>query len=214
MKLVCYIILLVIISLLPICNYAQEDTTNDDKHNQSKYYLNLGFGLGTSSGIVAGYGLNYILPNNWGVSLSSNYYYKEAAYLPYNYRASDMDFIPEFDITHSYSIRLLKEFQLKSSVYRFGIECGPSYIVYSEAHFTAVPNWNTLIFKGSNYQKSYTDQNIYGLSVRAKFESLFSRVCGTEFAIISNINKYQSYIGFEIHFLFGKIRDKIILNTK
>ncbi len=209
MKILFYFILFVIISLLPICNYAQEDTTNVEKHKQSKCYINLGFGLGISSGIVAGYGLNYILPSNWGISMSSNYYYKEAANLPDNYRASDMDFLPEFDITNSYSVRIIKEFQLKSNMYRFGIECGPSYIKYSEAHFTAVPNWNSLIFKGSNYQKTYTDNNIYGLSVRVKFESLFSRICGSEFAIISNINKYQSYIGFEIHFLFGKIRDKI-----
>lgn len=194
-----------IFSLLPIYNYAQENSTVIQKTRTSKLYLNFGLGILESSGKIGGIGLNAISSNNWGFSLSWNFYSISAEDIPPDYFGGLISF-PPYDNTTSFSIRILKEFDPFTKFIRFGIEAGPSMALYKKVIFTP---YNSTSFWGKNYETSTSSKSLIGLSLRAKIEFPVAGFFGIEIAIISNINKYQSYVGSELHFMLGKVRDRI-----
>lgn len=198
---------------------AQKAASSNKKTKLTALYFNCGVG-GTFNGSISGAGLNFILSNNWGGSVSTNLMLQKAKELPSNYRPGFVIFgdgIPNDEI-ESYSIRLMKGFPTNTIKVRFGLEGGVAMIKYTAAHFTPIPTnsnsgggWFGInLFGGtpSNYNVSYTTENSVGASFRAKLEFPLARWIGFEFAAISNINQFQSYVGGEIHLIIGLVRGK------
>ena len=191
-----------ILFLNPEINYAQTDSTVLQKVKLSYMYLD--FGVGISENLIIGIGGDFVLSNNWGGSLNYNYFNKEAVELPPDYTGGF--FGKPTDNLNTYSVRLLKEFPTHTKMVRFGVEGGVSFIEYEKAHFAPNPNPGWL---GSNYIVTRSIEITEGLSIRGKAEFPVSRFLGCEIALISNLNEYQSYIGAELHFTLGLVRDRI-----
>jgi hypothetical protein len=200
-------ILLFAILLLSVHSYAQSDSTVNQKTKLSFAYLNIGGGAGITKGSTLGIGWNMIYSNHWGGSISYGNYNKKAKELPDDYQAGyPIGNENPVDELYSLSIRILREFPLSAKLIRFGVECGPSLILYIRAHFLYD------IHGGGNYSNygiTYSYQYSAGLSLRAKAEFPLTRFLGLELAAISNINKYQSYVGVDLNLTLGYVRDRI-----
>ncbi len=148
-----------------------------------------------------------ICSNHWGGSISYDNYSKKAQELPDDYQAGDpIGNENPVDELNSLSIRLLREFPISVKFIRFGVECGPSLILYNRAHFIYEIHGGAY---GGNYGIHYSFQYSAGLSLRAKAEFPLTRFLGLEIAAISNINKYQSYVGVDLNLTLGYVRDRI-----
>jgi hypothetical protein len=191
-----------IVILYPGINYAQTDSTVVQKEKLAYVYLD--FGAGISKKLIIGIGGDFVFSNNWGGSLSYAYYSPEAKELPADYTGSFFG-NPTDNIT-TYSVRLIREFPIYTKLIRLGIEGGVSLIEYQKAHFAPNPNPGWF---GSNYIVTHSNENTAGLSFKGKAEFPLSRFLGCEIALISNVNEYQSYVGAELHFTLGLVRDRM-----
>jgi hypothetical protein len=201
-KIIFHIAVYLIVILYPRINFAQTDSAVLQKVKLSYAYLD--FGVGISENLIIGIGGNFVLSNKWGGSLSYTYYSPEAKELPANYTGSF--FGNPSDNLSAYSVRLIREFPTHTKLIRIGIEGGLSFIEYQKAHFA--PNLNPGWF-GSNYIVTQSIENTAGLSLKGKAEFPLSRFLGCEIALISNFNEYQSYVGAELHFMLGLVRDRM-----
>ncbi len=191
---------------------AQIDSLAVPKTRLIAFYSGGGLGLGRY-GTPAGVHSTFILSNNWGGSISFKEKVFTARNLPKNYDNSSFiiigDGIPN-DYLDIYSIMILKEFSRKDTKrQRFGIEAGPSFISYSEAHFKYSAKSYSWFDFGSNYDTFYTTENTFGISLRAKAELPLTQAFGIEFAAYTNINRFHSFIGAEIYLTLGSVREKI-----
>ena len=194
---------------------AQKAYVPNQKTKLTALYLNIGGG--TSNGNLSGMGLNFILSNNWGGSLGFNELNRKSKKMPSNYNpGSFLGFRGTFpkDKTYSYSIRFLREFPSNSKKVRYGLEGGLSIVKHTAVHFTKndvtpvdrfIINLFTLS-DPSNYNVSYSTKSTVGASFRAKLEFPLARWIGLELAAISNLNRFQSYVGGEIHLTIGLVR--------
>jgi hypothetical protein len=187
---------------ISLSNYNRKYRYKQDGY-LSGLYLNMG--LGKSNSLIMGIGLNLFYSNNWGGSLSCNYFTQRAVELPPDFYGGFTYLEDPTDHIVSYSVRLMREIPTSVDQIRFGIEGGVSMVQYQRAHFLYSPQgWFSL---NSNYIVTYSKSNTLGLSFRAKAELPFTRIWGMELALISNINKYQSYVGCELHTTLGMLRD-------
>ncbi len=200
-----HLLLIIVLFLTSLSVFSQEDSTIISSTRKSKLYLNIGTGIFWNPDEIWGFGLNAIFPNNWGFSLSYNYYSLIAKDLPADYSGGFFSFVP-YDNIGSFSIRVMKEFDPFSKFIRFGIEIGPSLVLYEKLVFKP---YNSSNLGDKNYETSTITENSLGLSLRVKIEIPAARILGVEIAAISNINKYQSYVGYELHYMIGCVRDKI-----
>lgn len=200
-----HVLLVIVLFFTSLSVFSQEDSTIISSPRKHKLYLNIGGGILGYSGEMWGFGLNAIFPNNWGFSLSYNYFSLVAKDLPADYSGVFFSFVP-YDNIGSFSIRVMKEFDPFSKFIRFGIEAGPSLGLYEKVVFKP---YSSSILGGGNYETSTFVEKMPGLSLRVKIEIPAARFIGLEIAAISNINKYQSYVGYELHYMIGCVRDKI-----
>lgn len=147
-----------------------------------KIYIGMGGGFPSTGGVSA----NFLLKNNMGGSLQFRHFQTK-----------------DYDRLNTYSLCFTKVFTLENTkLIRFGVECGPSWVTYLEAHDVHFV-WG---FEGADY---YTTSNTFGLTARVKVEFPLSQGAGLEIAIPININKYKSVVGIEIYLTLGRVRDRI-----
>jgi hypothetical protein len=157
--------------------------------------------------MLLGAGATTILSNNWGIAADFQYYRIRAAELPSDYRTGLFlfgDGIPK-DQVQAISLRLDREFPSRTPFLRFGMEAGPSLVLYQRCHFTRDPNPD---FLSSNYITTNSHQASAGFSIRVKSEVLFTWFLGMEFAVVSTINPFESYAGIELGLVFGLLRQQ------
>ena len=87
------------------------------------------------------------------------------------------------------TFRLIKCFPTSTGKLKYGFECGFSNSKYNRSAFYGL-------------DKKYT---MPGLSLKAKVNFPLVEVTGMELALISNINKYHSFIGCEFQLNLGYI---------
>lgn len=201
--------ILLLALLLVICSdaFAQSETTTTKPDRV--FYIGIGGGpaSGKQSSVFSFLGNAVLTRNGYGLTISLTRYFNEKAkFLPSDYRPDDMLFgvdIPN-DRADIYSLRLFQEFRFRRrNGTRAGWEIGPSWVVYKEAQFT---KRDIIFYLGpavSNYKVSYIESQGIGLSMRGKIAFTSPTALGVEIGAFTNINRYQSIVGADLHFLFG-----------
>ncbi len=227
------LLICLIACFLPQTNIAQSENTLIGTSNLSKLYLNGGYGL--SSGRLTGLGLNFIYLNNWGFSLSYNKFETPAKNLPSNYQNGNCSFggcEGTTDVLNAYTFRMIREFNTNSKFVRFGVEGGLSFVSYkpaeiinnnstnnSSGNYSSGNSSGSSYFNGSSFfgtsfsaygnnNPKKSENTSMGLSLRAKVAFPLTTFTGLELAAISNINRFQSYVGAELYLIIGLIRGK------
>lgn len=178
-----------------------------DSLKSNKIYLSLGPGYPWS----VGGNITYISKKNLGVSMNIKYTTLKSKNLPTDYRSSfwDMYGNPR-DKLLTLSLLFVKEFSTSNPKIRTGIEAGISLIQYSEARYTPYdPGWGVLFGATQNYNVHYSDYSSAGISLRGKVEFPLAPWTGFEIALSGNINRYRSYVGIEVYWMIGRVRDRI-----
>ncbi len=192
------IILLVLLNQVFI--QAQENTKYNFKPNL--VYAHAGLGPNQFS-----LGLNLIHKNNLGLSLSYNGMTKAAGVLEWYERQSCFfggDCSPK-DYVKTYNLRPSITFPTKLKLIRFGFELGPSLVKTEIAY---------KVFDDSQqgfrpWKLHYNKNQSLGFSYVSKIEFPVSRYFGLQAACVGNLNKYRSFLGVEIHAVFGIVRDRL-----
>ena len=208
------LLICLIVSFLPQLNYAQSSLPTHQKTKLTAIYANIslirsGFSI---EDIGAEIGVNFILSNNWGGSLSLSGLQQEAKELPSNYSSGSFlgyySRVYPLDKMKAYSFRVVRVFPSKTKKLRFGLEGGLSLVEHTTAHFAFTGVSSTFWGSSSNYKTSYFTKNTLGVSFKAKLELPVARWVGFEFAAITDINSYRSYFGGEVGLIVGLLRGK------
>lgn len=154
---------------------------------------------------TASLGLNLFLENLWGGGIHYDYYSREAASLPSDYRPGFCLFgdCSVFDDVESVGMNITKYFESNSALVRFAVAAGPVYIRYHKAYFT--PNNHGGIFS-TNYYVDYKVFTSFGAGLSGKIEFPLSRYAGLQINGTVNLNQFQSYYGFGAGIILGLLR--------
>ena len=193
-----------------------ETTTEIIKENVAKpklrmvrlyYSLAIGASVNNYFGSIGGMSMTYLLSNNWGAKFNMKGYGQVAKDLPADYRDGFLFGTGKpKDYLMAYSLAITKEFITSSPSAKLGLEAGFSIIDYKKARFERQSSGG--FFSAANYKIEKKSEISFGLHLRAKAEVMFNGGVGMELAVISNINKFQSYVGVEIAFNLGMLRRK------
>lgn len=198
------LILIVNLLFLAFPIYGQDTIPTAKEKESSIVYINFDGGIATGkSGGVVEIALNVIIPTNWGLSCGYSENFKTAKNLPSDYHS--LWYGDPTDHLTALSLRLNKVFPTHSKKIRFGLEAGPSLIIYKELRFEK--NNNSGWFNNT-YNTNEDKQISIGLSLKAKVEFPLSRYFGLELAAISNINGKQSYVGIMFGISTGVLRKR------
>jgi hypothetical protein len=166
-----------------------------------------GFGGGFCiPGSLWGVHYTFVSLSGWGgsVAINSNIFKSDDVPADY-YDDGNRVFAPK-DYINSFTFNIVKEFNSPRESRRYGLEFGPSWVIYREAQFKLNPDYDESgIFGIYKYQKSHSRENVFGLSIRAKMEFLFSNSSGLELAAFTNINGIKSIVGFEADLILGRM---------
>lgn len=189
--------------LLCADSYGQELS-----RKSNKFYVGFGLGYGYTN-TLAGVDANFIGKNRWGFNLAYRANRRiEAQNLPQNYESG---FCFSFakcspnDYSRSISFNLIRDFPLQNAAGSATIEFGPSIVRYREAQFTWV-NRSGLLFS-SNYTTTYTERVAPGIHMRASRVFRMTTIVSTQIAATVNLNRLNSFFGFELYFLMGDLNN-------
>jgi hypothetical protein len=170
-------------------------------------FMDLGVS-GSKKVSLFGLGTTLILSKNYGFSFDFHFIAREAMNLPPNYKPGPLclfNCAPK-DRLQTFSVNFRYEIPSSIKAFRLGVEPGISYvnsrIIQFEPYSSSWPYWET-----SNYLKSTLREKGMGFNFNIKAEFPFTQYVGAEFAIVSNTNPYQSYIGWKICLTMGYIRN-------
>ena len=182
----------------------------DDKSSMTSVSLGIGGGFSSANQTLYGISLTGALPSGWGASMSFGQYNIDASSrVGESSRGVLWNQPIASDRLQSYSLRALKKFSIQSQAYvKFGVEIGPSLIHFRTA-FRDDSYKGAWLGIGKEIIHEKIVENSVGLSMRAKIEMPIARTFGGEFALVSNINKHQNYIGLEFLILTGWVRNKL-----
>lgn len=178
---------------------AQQAVSGPDSKSPLMY-LHVRAG-GVMNGLHGGFGASIVFPKNYGFSFHRHGFVRKAKRLPSNYDPGIFLFAPR-DHLATYSFNLLFELPTSDKNVKFGVEPGISKVVSHLQNFTGQPD----SWLGSNYITHTKTETGFGFNLRLKAELPISRVLGFETAIITTLNTYQSYIGWEFAVTLGYIR--------
>ena len=201
---------------------AQNDSLDFNNTNLSKLYLNFGYGFG--NGQITSVGLNFVYLNNWGFSFrfsqlertknnDDKYLHNEMAFLISREFPTKTKWI-NFGVEGGLSFNSQKE-QVKSypSVNATsggggsGISSGGSGLFGGVVWTPSTNNWGSNNSSGFT-AKEYEIQRALGLIIRAKINFPLTKILGLEIAAVSNLNKFQSFYGVELHLIAGWLARK------
>jgi len=203
MKKTFFISLIILLSILSNKIWSQTDSLKTDKVSQIICYL--GFGGGPSlRGASGELSLTITSSNYWGGSLNFRRGYSRMKNIPEDYYGL-FRFSPPSDDYTFLTFELLKKFSTSNKSVRLGFEAGPSLVWYNLVELELNPDYPNLF--EYKYNKIYTSESAFGLSLTAKVEFPFSRFFGCELTVFSVINKIQSVLGLDICLNLGKVRD-------
>jgi len=169
--------------------------------NPRRIYLGAGIGHGYLNRLM-GIHANFINRNNWGINLAYRSNVRiEAKDLPSNYNPGFCVFncLPN-DYVKTVSLNLIRNFPLARG--SASIEGGPSVVISRKANF-ARSRFSGL--SSGRYTTYYSLQSTGGLSIRISRTYPSSRFISTQLSAIANLNNLHSFIGLEVHFLFGAL---------
>jgi hypothetical protein len=199
---ICFIALFVV---LTINTYSQTDSLRNNTVKLSEYYLGMGYGFGFI-GFISGLSGTVVFSNNWGGSIGIKRDGYKSANIPDDFSETQFNIILPRDKTNFISMTLLKEFPSHNKKVEYGIEAGPSLVINRLVNFSINPNypdgglWGLPVNK---YIKSYEKKQAFGLSLRSKVEFPVKNFFSVDFAVYSDINKLQSFLGLECYVNFG-----------
>ncbi len=181
-----------------------------DKSSMTSLSVGIGGGFSSANQTLYGISLTGALPSGWGASVSFGQYNIDASSrVGLSSRGVLWNQPTPSDRLQSYSLRVLKKFTIQSQAHvRFSIEIGPS-LIHLRTAFRDDNYAGTWLGIGKDIVHKKIVDNSLGLSMRAKIEMPFARAFGAEFALVSNINKHQNYIGVEVLVLTGWVRNKL-----
>jgi len=191
--------------VLTMNTYSQTNSIRNDTGKSSEYYAGMGFGFGFK-GIIWGLSGSVVLPNKWGGSIGVKRNGYKSENLPYDFSETQFNIILPRDNSNFISVTLLKEFPSHNKKVEYGIEAGPSLVINRLANFSINPNypdgglWGLPVNK---YIKSYEKKQAFGLALRSKVEFPITNFFCADFAVYSDINKLQSFLGLECYVNFG-----------
>lgn len=170
----------------------------------------LGFGAGYPW--MSGSNVNFILSNDFGGSLSYRSTTFDAKNAPSDYDASFLcnliiDRCTPQEELKSFSIQLMKVYRNPFSKRRLGWEFGPALVVYKETLFTPYTRVGSVL-SAKGYTLNYKSHKTAGAILRAKVDFPITKGLGLELAIVSNINRYYPYAGFEVFLNAGVLRER------
>ena len=182
---------------------SQTDSLKTDRVNKTICYL--GFGVGPSTRGASGeLSLTIASSNYWGGSLNFRRGYSRMKNIPEDYYGLFRFSPPSNDYTFL-TFDLIKKFSTSNKSVRFGFEAGPSLIWYNLVDLELNPDYPNLF--EYKYNKIYTSESAFGLSLSAKVEFPFSHFFGCEFVVFAVMSKIQSVLGLDICFNLGKVRN-------
>jgi len=166
--------------------------------------------------------IDYIFGNYFGGEISLNYAYQESYVVNISFSefASNADNTPsDFrggiisavtlglggpkDRIKTYAMSIGKMIKLnEANNLRLNLLVGAGYTT-----FISPTNWEKLgaIGVGNNYTWSTQKSNLISLVINPKFDYLFSKIAGLSFSPTILINKQESFYGFGIGLVFGKL---------
>ena len=191
-----------VLGLLLICSgsqlYAQSDSAFIPYHMSNpgyKVYGSAGGGMPSNTYL----GLTLIHPSNFGANIN-------LSYASFSNKSGGF-FGPPPDELTMLNFNFVKEILFKSPFVRFGLEAGLSYVVFNEKKniTSSVVCWLIPI---PVYTYDEVISRVAGLNFRVKLEVPFSLAFGLETSVVVNLNQAQSFLGFNLGFTLGKVRDK------
>ena len=204
---------------------AQSDTSSIGDTNMSKIYLN--YGVGVANGQLSGGGLNFIYLNNWGFSFrysqlkkyepeNNEFKLNELAFLIIREFLNNQNWI-RFGIEGGLSFNSHKKYKepyvpinYSSSGNGANYSGGGLLSGSSIFSFNIIPGGLNYSSSSSSSSPSNNDklQRAVGLMFRTKVYFPVTNFLGLEIAAVSNLNKFQSYAGVEIHLIIGWLAKK------
>ena len=206
-------IIIIFLSLLPIINYAQTDTTIKSSNTTNKllefsklYYNFQGGALVSGNAYELGENINFIFSNKWGFSLTTTLYnFNNVLNMPwdYNQHVDKLKYLFAFDhnpndAIYIFSIRLIKEFQISKSFF-YSFEAGLSSVKFTESTF-----YTYGYVSPTNFYYDYFDQQttVAGLSLQANVDLQLTGFLGLGVDFKSEINKLHSFVAADVHLTF------------
>jgi len=189
--------------------YSQTDSPGRDNVHLSEYYAGIGIGFG-HKGFFRGLCGTFVSSNDWGGSICVKKDSYKSENIPGDFFETQFVIFGPRDKVNFISLKLLKEFPSSGKKVEYAIEAGPSLVNQKIAQFSINPNYPNGGIWGlpvNKYIKSYAKEESIGISLRAKVEFPIVSYFGIEFAIISEINRLQSFTGLECCLNLGKIGD-------
>ena len=102
----------------------------------------------------------------------------------------------------------LKSPTIGDDLFCFGIDVGPSLILYRENLYRPNPDYNpnAIFFKEDNYLIHYRGHEVIGILCKGEIGILFTKHFGVEISIWSNVNKFKSCSGIGLNLVFGRLK--------
>jgi len=181
--------------------YTEDTSSQKSRIKETPTFFGLGGGF-CFPGSLWGVRYTFMWPSRWGGSIGLNSNIFKSDNVPPDYYDDDKRAFAPRDYVNSFAFNIVKDFRSPKESTRYGLEFGPSLVIYREAQFEL----NTgSTWPDYNYQKSHSRENALGLSIRAKMQFLFSNSSGLELAAFTNINSVRSVVGFEIDLILGRM---------
>ncbi len=178
------------------------------------FYLGVGGGR-ISQGEIFGLNATLLKQGSWGLQLKCQSNLTLSKQLPLDYTCSiyyGSKQCGREDILTVTSLKFIRQFLTSSKRLRFGLEVGPSLVSNKIAQFKS----GSFYYTSSDgvaqhqiyYNTSYIENNAIGLDLSAKVELPLLTFFGVELGMTSNINKFKSFLGYELIFNFGLVRNR------
>jgi hypothetical protein len=193
-------------------NYLSSEPGSLVKDTLTKWLAQGGFGGGICfKGSI--WGLNYtmISSNSWGASCRFYWNIFKSQNVPSDYYDDGARTFAPKDYVNTLSLNVLKAFPTRKITSRVSFEAGPALVIYRQAEFELNPYYTPdYPMPGSIYlyDKSHPRKFTAGGTLMAKYEYLPSHSVGFEFGLFTNINSFQTIVGFEVSLIFGRLRKK------
>jgi hypothetical protein len=194
---------------------CQTQSLSSPESENDKELSELYSGVGSSvvpNGFGVGLDGTFIVNNNFGGSIGMKRYLKTPPNVPEDYSSGFLGF-PPYDKFGVFSFMLAIKKPLPERNLRFGVDLGPSVIVYKEIKFSENPDYESSCFLICP-PKYLTDHEKHapavGLTARAKFEIVFSRSIGIEINAFTNVSAPQSLSGIEVNMMLGWVNSSFI----
>ncbi len=170
-------------------------------------YFNFNFGPQFSDQhIYSNLGMKFYYGHGWGLSLGFSGYTTRREDAPLNYKWPLLSFrrSPPGDITETYGIRIMREFQTSEEIIKFGFEAGAEHVVTRDAKFVRKDPCSARS-TGRNYDViRHARYGLGGVFV-AKLEFRLGKNVGFDAELFTHLNKYHSTAGLSFGICIGMV---------